>query len=325
MLLLSTEDLRHVLSMRDVIEAVELAFQEHCNNGTTVPDRTIINVDDDGYVLYMPAYIKRMKAMAIKVVSAYSNNAARGLPTVMAAVILNDPDTGEPLALMEGNYLTAMRTGATTAVATKYLARKDSKVVGVIGTGVQAKTQILGIKEVRKIAKVLAFDLNRERSLEYKEYVESEVGIDCDVVESPYEAVKGVDILITATTSKKPVVEGEWLKEGTHVNSIGWVGKDSRELDSEVVRRSKLVVDSIEGALREAGDVIIPIKEGIISRDDIYAELCELVSGRKPGRTSQEEITLFKSVGLAIEDVATAKLAYGMAMKKGVGTEFKLQ
>ncbi|ALV63056.1 Ornithine cyclodeaminase [Thermococcus sp. 2319x1] len=321
MLLLSRSDLEKLLSMREVIESVERAFLELYNGKAKVPLRIMIEIEKyNGFILYMPSFLGDSEALAVKVVSLYPENTKKGLPTVLASILLNDPKTGVPLALMEGTYITAMRTGAASGVATKYLARKDSKIVGIIGAGVQARTQLWAVYEVRDIEKTLVYDINPENAKKFAEEMSKKFGIEIKTVESAKEAVEKSDILIVATTAREPVVKGEWIREGTHINSIGWVGRNARELDSETVRRSKLVVDSKEGALNESGDIIIPMKEGVIEESHIYAELGEIVAGVKKGREDNKEITLFKSVGLAIEDAITAKLAYEKALERGVGT-----
>jgi len=325
MLLLTRKDLEKVLSMKDVIEAVEKAFLELYHEKAKVPLRTILEVEKhDGFLLYMPSYLESSEALAVKVVSLYPENPKKGLPSVLASILLNDPKSGKPLAFMEGTYITAMRTGAASGVATKYLAREDAKIVGIIGAGVQARTQLWAVCEVRNVEKAYVYDINKEKSQNFAEEMSKKFEIKIDVADSPREVVENSDILIVATTARKPVLKGEWVREGTHINSIGWVGKDARELDSATVKKSKLVVDSREGVLSESGDIIIPIKEGVIDETHIYAELGELVAGAKKGRENDREVTLFKSVGLAIEDAITAKLAYEKALRSGVGTYVEL-
>lgn len=321
-LILKRKDLKETLSMKDVISAVEKAFLEFFNRTAKVPLRTIIEVEKhEGVMLYMPCYLEGNDALAIKIVSVYKKNPEKGLPTIFATVLVNDPETGRPLAIMEGGYLTAMRTGATSGVATKYLARRDSKVVGIIGAGVQARTQLWAVCEVRNIEKALVYDVDIKRAESFAEKMGKRFGIDIKVAKSGEKVARNSDILILSTTSKEPVIKGDWIGKGTHIISIGWVGREGRELDSSTVKKSKLVVDSREAVLSESGDIIIPIKEGVIDENHIYAELGEIVSGSKKGRISDEEITLFKSVGLAIEDAITAKLAYERALEKGIGME----
>lgn len=325
MIILTRKDLESLLTMRETIEVVEKAFAELAKGTADVPLRPIIFLKKyKGAMLYMPAYLREMDSLAMKVVSVYEENIKLNLPTIFAVILVNDPKTGMPIALMEGGFITAMRTGAASGVATKYLARKDAKIVGVIGTGVQARTQLWAVCEVRDIEKAYAYDVIKERAKIYCKEMSEKLGIDVSLADNAEEVAKKSDILILATTAKKPVIKGEWIRPGTHINSIGWMGRDARELDSQTVKKSKLVVDSRKSVLSESGDIIIPIEEGVITEDHIYAELGEIIIGKKPGRISDEEITLWKSVGLAIQDAATANLAYIKAKEKNMGTVIEL-
>jgi len=213
--------------------------------------------------------------------------------------------------MIEASYLTALRTGAVTGVAARYLARKDSKAAAILGCGVQGRTQARAVAESRGIEKIRCYDLSGERSRAFAE-MSRELRLEIISTETAKEAVRDADIVVTATTSKTPVVRREWLKKGVHISAIGSFYPDHRELDTITVKEARVVVDSKEAALEEAGDLIIPIKEGAITEDHIYAELGELVTGSKQGRTEEEELTLFKSVGLAIQDSAVA----GLVIKK---------
>jgi len=325
-LVLSREDLRRILTMKETIEAVEEAFKLFHEGRAKMPLRPAIRVEEhNGLILYMPAYIGGMEALAVKVVSVYPENPKKyGLPTILGTILLNDPKSGKLLSIMDGGLITAMRTGAVSGVASKYLAREDSEVAGIFGAGVQARTQLMAIYEVRPIKKAFVYDVYPEAAKKYAEEMSRQLGIDVTPVDEPIKAVKGCNIICTATTSKTPVFNGEWVEEGTHINGIGSHVPEARELDSTVIKRAKIVVDSYEACLKEAGDIIIPLKEGVISKDHIYADLGEVVSGSKPGRISNDEITLFKSVGLAIQDASTALRAYKMAVKSGIGKEITL-
>ncbi len=325
-LVLDRETLKSILTMKDTIEAVEEAFKMYGLGKVKMPLRPTIKIEEyNGIILYMPAYIAEMDALAVKVVSVYPDNPSKyNLPTVLGTILLNDPKTGDLLAILEGGFITAMRTGAVSGVATKYLAREDSKVVGVFGAGVQARTQLMAVYEVRPIEKAYVYDVIHSAAEKYAEEMSKQLGIDVKVVDEPIKAVKGCDIIITATTSKTPVFNGEWLESGTHINGIGSHTPTTRELDSTTIKRAKVVVDTYESCLSEAGDILIPIKEGIITKDHIYAELSEIVLGKKPGRVSDDEITVFKSVGVAIQDASTALKAYKIALEKGVGKTIKL-
>jgi len=325
-LFLSKKDLESVLTMRDTIAAVEEAFKELASGTAVMPTRVGLTVGDRaGWVGAMPAYLSRANALTTKIVTSYKNNPSKyGLPTVMAIIVLNDPETGKPEAVLEGTFITAMRTGAASGVATKYLARKDAKVVGIFGAGTQAKTQLEAIREVRNVHSAVVYDIVRDRGERFAEETSRSLGIDVRTEDDPEGVVEELDIVVTASTSKTPVFNGDYLKIGTHVNAIGSFTPDARELDDSAVRRSKIVVDSLQAALEEAGDLIIPLRSGVIHRSDIHAELGEIVAGLKLGRENDYEITLFKSVGLGIQDAAAANLAHRKALEAGIGTKIEL-
>jgi ornithine cyclodeaminase/alanine dehydrogenase len=217
-----------------------------------------------------------------------------------------------------------MRTGAVSGVATKYLARNDAKSVGIFGAGAQARTQLEAIKAVRDVNSTIVYDIAPERSKLFAEEMSQKFNISVQVAHSPDRLVELADIIVTASTSKTPVFKGDWLKSGTHINAIGSYKPDTRELDDSTIRRSKVVVDSMEAVLKEAGDLIIPLKSGITTQQHIYAELGQILIGMKAGRTDAREITVFKSTGLAIQDAATAELAYKKAQERNVGTRIDL-
>ncbi len=325
-LLLTRADVESALTMDDAIAAVEEAFRQQQLGGVQLPLRTPIRIPHyHGLVLFMPAYIGgQLDALGMKVVTVYPDNPARhNLPTILATVLLNDPRTGQLIAIMDGAYLTAMRTGAASGVATKYLARPDARVVGIFGAGVQARTQLMAMCAVRPISEARVYDPVPEVADKFCAEMAARHKITVRRVSDPRDAVVGCDIVITATTSKEPVFAGAWLELGTHINGIGSHSLDARELDTEAVRRARVVVDLRSAALAEAGDLVIPINAGELSADHIYAELGEIVAG-KPGRSNEQEITLFKSVGLAIQDVATAMRVYELARRKGIGQEVNL-
>lgn len=325
-LFLSRKDVESVLTIENALEAVEGAFREHGQGSVNMPLRAAIrNVKENGAVLFMPAHVEAMGALGVKVVAVYPDNPSKyNLPTILGVVLLNDPKSGEPIAIMDGAYLTAARTGAASGVATKYLAKNDASKVGIIGTGVQGRTQIAAVCKVRPIRSVKAYDISPERLNTFCKEMSARFHIQVAPVNGAEEAVRGSEIVITSSSSKIPVVFGEWLSEGTHVNAIGSHTPDARELDVTVIKRAKLIVDSREAALKEAGDIMIPIAEGIISQDHIHAELGEVITGKKNGRESDREITVFKSQGLAIQDVSTARKVYELAVSKGTGKELDL-
>ena len=309
MLLISDGDIEKLLTMKEVIDTVESAFREYAEGQVVLPPRSTIMIPRyNGSISFMPSYLKRSESQATKIISIYPDNPKQGLPTTVAWIIVNDPATGMVKAFMDGTYLTAMRTGAITGVAAKYLAPADARTVAVFGAGVQGRTQTWAACTVRDIEQVYVYDLNPEARAAFAEEMTVKLGIPVYAAESGEEACRDADIVLTATTSPKPVLRREWLKDRVHVSAIGAFYPDWRELDTATVAESKLVIDDMEGIMMEAGDVLIPIKEGAITEDHIYAELKELVSGSKPGRTPEDGVTVFKSVGIAIQDSSVANL-----------------
>jgi len=305
LLYLSERDVEKILNIGEVIEVVEEAFKALYHGKVVLPLRTrISSKKDGGDILSMPCIVEDFNIYTNKIVSVYPKNIGKGLPTIHAVIVAVDASNGIPIGLIEAGYLTALRTGAISGVATKYLSIKDAEVLAIIGCGFQARTQALGVSEVRGIKKIYAYDIVTERAEKFAEEMSRKLGVEIEVVNTAREAVEKAEIICTATTSNVPVLKREWLKLGVHINAIGAYTPDMREIDTETILSAKVVVDMKEAALSEAGDIIIPIKEGRYSEDKIYAELGEIVSRAKPGRTSDEEITVFKSVGLALQDNA---------------------
>ena len=307
MLFLSDSDVRRLLTMREAIEVVEEAFKELHAGKAIMPERTTLMLKN-GSISQMSAYLKKMNIATTKVFGIFPKNIKYNLPTTVATLLVYDIETGKVTVVMDATYLTAVRTGAVSGVATKHLARKDSKKVGIIGCGMQGRTQLWAVREVREVERVYAYDKAANVRKKFAAEMSEKLEVDVIPVDSAQKALKDADIIITATTSATPVVKGKWLNEGTHINAIGSYYPHARELDTETVVKSKLVVDLRKAALEEAGDVILPIKEGAITEKHIYAELGEIVTGNKPGRVNDREITVFKSVGLAIQDAAVSKL-----------------
>jgi alanine dehydrogenase len=312
--------------MRDTIPAVEEAFRQLADGHAQMPTRQIMTEPErGGWIAVMPAYIKKTRALATKVVTVYTENPKLGLPTTMATIILNDPETGSPLAVIDGGYLTAVRTGAIGGVAAKYLARSNAQTVSVFGAGIQARAQLEALCEVRHITDVMVYDLVPGAAQQYAEDMSSRLGVNVSAAKTSKEAVTGRDIIVTASTSKTPVFKCSWLEPGVHITGVGAHIASTREIDTETVMSSKFVVDLREAAEKEYGELLIPIQEKAVTFDIIYGDLAEIVSGRKKGRTNSQEITLFKSGGLAIQDAAAARLAYDKAVESGIGVKIDLQ
>lgn len=314
--ILTAEDIRICLPMSGAIEAMRTAFIQLSSGEATVPDRIAVSTDA-GVSLFMPGYLPREGHLAAKVVSVYGENRTRGLPVIQGVVLVLDSQTGLPLALMDGAYLTALRTGAAGGLATELLAVEDASVLTIFGAGPQARTQIEAVRAVRPIREVRLLSRPTEGARILADELE---GVDVEVFEDPEKAVAGAEVIVTATDSQKPVFPGGVIREGVHVNAIGAFTPEMAEVDEDLVVRAKVVVDLRATVMAEAGDLVQAMKDGAFSLEDIHAELGEVVSGDRPGRVSSTEITLFKSVGNAVQDVAAACRVLDVASRKDVGT-----
>ena len=325
-LVLSRSDLERLLSPLDVIEAIEAAIDLHAGGQTACPGRSVVAVGTEGTLLVMPAVLRPAQdpVAGTKLVSVYAGNRARGHPTVYATYVLLDGTTGQPLALLEATFLTALRTGATSAVAARRLARADARRVACLGTGVQAGFQLTCLAAVRALEHISVVGRDRERTQRFAEAMHGRLGVAVRAVDDRERAVADADIVTCATTSPTPVVFGADVRPGTHVDLVGAFRATDREADTNLMKRARVVVDTYDGALAEAGDLLIPMREGAFGADHIAADLTQLVTGARAGRQSPAEITVFKSVGWALEDLTAARLAYNRANEHGVGVEVTL-
>ena len=326
MRILSAADVPEALPMAEAIEAMKRAFAALSGGRAVVPLRAHLPIESHaGISLVMPAYVAADggEALAVKVISLLDRDAERGLTRIQAAVIVLDPQTGRPVALLEGATLTAIRTAAASGAATDLLARPDSRVAAVFGAGVQARTQLEAVCTARRIETAWVYDL---APAAVEAFVAEMAGrgpvpTDLRAAESSRQAVADADVICTATTSATPVFADADLKPGVHVNAVGSYQPHVREVPPETVVRARVVVDSRSAALDETGDLIQPIKQGLIGPDHVHAELGELVLGRALGRTSDEQVTLFKSVGVAVQDAVAAQVALARAEQLDLGRE----
>ena len=319
--LLSKDEIQELLSVGETLEAVEHAFKLQAQGKAIMPPKLYLDLPEHGGDFRaMPAYIDG--SAGIKWVSCYPHNSRHNLPLAIATIVLCDPDTGCPLAIMDGTYITSMRTGAAGGVAVKFLARRDSSVIGMIGAGVQARTQLLAINEVLpKIEEVKVFDLDGVASQRCAEEMKAKLGIKVRPVETVEEAAEA-DVVVTTTPSTKPVVKKQHIKPGTHINAIGADAAGKQELEADIIRDAKVVVDDIRQA-SHSGEINVPLSQGLIKVEEIYGMLGEVVAGIKKGREDDREITIFDSTGLAIQDIICAKLVYNKAKERGLcGFEF---
>ena len=274
-----------------------------------MPTRNTIMLQEyNGSISFMPSYLEESKAQATKIISIYPDNPRKGLPTTAAWIVVNDPETGQVRAFMDATYLTGVRTGAVSGVAVKYLAPRDARIATVFGAGVQARNQVWAAATVRKLDEIMVYDPIKSVVDRFAEDMESKLGIPITKSVSGEEACKGADIILTATTSKTPVIKRAWLADKVHISAIGAFYPDWRELETRIIKDAKVVIDEWEAIRLESGDILIPIKEGVIKEAHIYAELGEIVTGEKQGRTPTDGLTVFKSVGIAIQDSSVANL-----------------
>jgi alanine dehydrogenase len=320
---LTQEEVKSVMDMHSDMQVVERAFRQHGLGKVQMPPKSYLYYTAyNGDLRTMPAYLEEEDITGVKIVNVHPGNPALGLPTVMALIVLISPQTGAPIAIMDGTYLTDIRTGAAGGIAAKYLARKDSKVIGLVGAGNQARTQLEALSEVFEPELVKVTSRTKESCEQFIR--EAADIISCEIrYEETIENVCDCDILVTTTPTRKPIVKAQWIKEGTHINAIGADAVGKEELDPELIIRSKIVVDDIVQALH-SGEVNVPLSKHYISENDIHAQLGEVIVGLKPGRTSEEEITIFDSTGLAIQDVASAHLVYQRALSKGLGKQVRM-
>jgi ornithine cyclodeaminase len=317
MRILSANDVRAAITMPQAIEAMREAFAALSTNRAHVPLRTALPTPS-GTNLFMPAYIDGAPFSAVKVVSVYPNNARFGLPIVQANVLVLDAESGQARALVDGTYLTALRTGAGSGLATDLLARPDATVLGVIGAGTQARTQIEAICAVRPIREIRIYSRHGAQACA-AELAARYPSLIVRAAASAAEALRGADVLVAATTSSTPVIRAEHVSPGAHINGIGSYTPAMQEVAADVVAQARIVVDSREGCMAEAGDILIPMREGLLTEASIYAEIGEIAARLKPGRASDQEITFFKSVGNAVQDAAVAARVVTVAEAHNLG------
>jgi thiomorpholine-carboxylate dehydrogenase len=316
--LLTEADVRSVLTMDDLIETMASALQRFSTGQIEQPVRPVISVDGDhAFFATMPAFARTPDALGAKLVTVFERNHDRGLPSHLASIVLLDPETGALRALMDGRYITEVRTAAVSAVSSRLLARKTAGSLAIIGTGVQAGSHLDALSRIHRFRQVSVWSPTKA---ERDQFAASH---HVKAADHAGEAVVGADVIVLVTSSPTPVIENGWVKPGAHVICVGACRPTQREMDPELVARARLFVDSKKAALVESGDVVLGIKEGRFGPDHIVAELGELVKGAA-GRRNDTDITIFKSLGMAVEDVTAAALVYERAVERGIGKELTL-
>jgi len=328
MLVLNRHEVESLLDLDRLVEALGLAMVELSAGRVSMPPRIVVQVRARGGLLgVMPVFLGSTQTLSAKLVSVFPENAALGLPSHQAVILVFDAHTGSPRAMLDGTAITALRTAAGSALATKLLARPEARILAIVGTGVQARAHAKVIPRVRPIREIRVVGRNRARALAMAEEIAPGLGIPTRVFEVGKEALAGADIICATTHSAEPVVKGAWLEPGVHVNSVG-LNPNGPEVDGEAVRRALVVVETREAALAPlpsgATDLSWAIRDGLIGEEHIHAEIGELISGARPGRTSPDQITLYKSVGVAVQDAVAAHLVLEAAEQRGVGREIAI-
>lgn len=319
-LLLKKSDIEDLVDMDDVLVVVEEAFKEYALGRVQMPPKSYLFFTE-GDLRIMPSYLEGPGVAGVKCVNSHPKNPKKySLPTVMAIIELVDPEDGFPLTIMDGTWVTDMRTGAAGGISAKYLARPDSKKLGIIGAGRQAYTQLMAIKSVLDIEEVSVYCRTPSTREEFAKKTSKKYGIDVIPASTAKEAVKGKDIIVTATPSTKPIIKSDWTPPGVHICAIGADAPGKQELDPKILIRGRVFVDSWEQA-SHSGEINVPLKESLLSKDDIAGTLGQLIIGEIPGRIKDDEITIFDSTGLSVQDMATAALIYERALKKKIGVK----
>jgi alanine dehydrogenase len=322
-LLLSEKEIAGLISIKEVMEAVELGFKEDALGYTQNPPKVYLNFSKyNGDLRVMPAYLDRQDIASVKIVSVHPDNLQKfGLPSVRGSILLLDPRDGSLLSIMDGKHITAMRTAAAGGIATKYLANRSSKVATFIGAGIQARAQLMALLSVCScLEEIRVWDISPKAVDAYISDMKSKANhIKFVYANKIVEAVQGADIVVTTTPSREPLILDSWVSDGTHFNCIGADAPGKEELDPKILKRAKIIVDNYEQAYH-SGEVNVPLSKGILSKEDVWAELGEVLTAKKAGRTSTREITVFDTTGIAVQDAVTAKLVYQKALDSKRGS-----
>jgi alanine dehydrogenase len=324
-LLLTERDIRAVLSMPDLIGAMEEALAAFSRGRVTQPVRTVLEVGADrAYFGLMPASLDDRAAVGAKLVTVYERNHHRGLPSHLATIVLLDHTTGALAALLDGRYITEARTAAVSAVSLKQLARPDARVLAILGSGVQAHSHLEAIRHVRDLRDVRVWSPNADHRAAFARHAVQADGLPVRAAASPAEAVRGADLIVLATSSRTPVVDSADVAPGAHIMAVGACRPDQREMPTALIARARVYVDSLQGAMKESGDILLPIAENAITDRHVVGELGALFDGSIDGRRSADDVTIFKSLGMAVEDVVAARLAVERAKAEGIGQSFEI-
>ena len=322
--LINQTQIETLLEMEELIQVMEKAHAEFTAGKSLQPPRSgFVLSKHKGLMETLSCYLEESDQLGVKILNSRARNPAQGHPFIYATVLLISVETGDLKAILEGGSITAARTAASSAVSTKYLSRQDSSNLAIIGTGRQGRTHLQAITVTRPIRRITIYDKDRNSATRFRKEMSLHFRQPIEIASSVEETVESADVIALCTSSNRPVLLGKWVKPGTHITSIASYSPEVREVDSDLFAVAKVVADSKTEALEHAGDVLIPLQEGRVTRDCIYGELGELCSGKIPGRKNDEEITLYKSMGLAVQDIAAANYLYEKACEHELGAEIK--
>jgi ornithine cyclodeaminase len=320
-LIADREQVKQILSMQECIDAMEYAFKILNHEDVIMPLRTkMLLPDGESLMGWLPSYAGGIESVGMKVFTGFRKNEGTEYERHQGVVILFDAENGQLRAILDATAITYLRTGAVSGLATKLLAKPDASDLAIIGSGTQARSHLEAMRCVRSLRRVRVYSRSMKHSKIFAEQESQKFGLDIEVMPTAQRAVDGADIICTTTSAKEPVLKGAWVTLGAHINAVGAFFPSARELDTEAVKNARLYVDSRESAMAEAGDFIIPKSQGIISDDHIKGEISEVLTGRAIGRTTMDDITLFKSVGVAIEDLVSAHYILNKALENNIGT-----
>jgi alanine dehydrogenase len=323
--IINQKEVEELLTMQECIGLMEKVLMSLAKGEAILPLRPVMWLPKkNGALALMPSYLANPASMGVKVISVFPGNTTTEYDSHQGVILLFETVNGRLLAIVDATSVTAIRTAAASGAATKILAREDANDLAILGSGVQAKTHLEAMLVSRNIRNVRVWSPTKDHLREFVQRESKRHGIEIKAANSPEETIRGADLICTATSAKEPIVDFDWLAPGAHINAVGACLPTTRELDSNTIVRSRLYVDRLESALNEAGDFLIPKKEGLIDENHIQGEIGEILIGRKKGRTSRDEITIFKSLGIAVEDLASANFLYEQASSKNVGTEVEL-
>jgi alanine dehydrogenase len=323
--IINQKEVEELLTMRECIGLMEKVLMSLAKGEAILPLRPVMWLPEkNGALALMPSYLANPASMGVKVISVFPANTTTEYDSHQGVILLFETVNGRLLAIVDATSVTAIRTAAASGAATKILAREDANDLAILGSGVQAKTHLEAMLVSRNIRNVRVWSPNKDHLRDFVQRESKRHNIEIKAAKTAEEAIRGADLICTTTSSKEPVLNFDWLSPGAHINAIGACVPTTRELDSTTIVRSRLYVDRFESALNEAGDFLIPKKEGLIDENHIQGEIGEVLIGRKKGRSSRDEITIFKSLGIAVEDLASANFLYEQASSKNVGTEVEL-